>query len=424
MAERRRVVFEGIEAIGMGSIEEQVKKELGIDINKTSQYEIEWEGFSDDDGISETGYTKFKVVRVIPSMEIEFEPIEELPEEEPDTKIKKQDMLDKYYGNRQKEREYQTRIKRLKSHIVDKEFEYEDGNGNKRKGICKTIESYPGRASDEEFLQLQDYAYKLERLSRAEAGDTSMYRVPAKEFEKIKRQQLRREIESTKDDSDVFKRRDLEKQLREMDENKEGNIGQSIAILQQADKDYLETNNFAYNQHQATQKNLMTLGKYGEQVPFLKMSEGKDAKTVAKNIGKGAANVWLFGRNYIAAPIDKAIGKYAVAPVHKILYNSKRNSKGVYKGMMTHRYTARKDFFTYDYMKKLEAENNHRESQGLPPKKPNIFKLTFGVRKDAFFNYKEGKGKSGGASKELKDKINDYLKENVDMINESVIITK
>ena len=35
---------------------------------------------------------------------------------------------------------------------------------------------------------------------------------------------------------------------------------------------------------------------------------------------------------------------------------------------------------------------------------------------------REGKGRSGGASKELKDKINDYLKENVDMINESVVL--
>lgn len=35
---------------------------------------------------------------------------------------------------------------------------------------------------------------------------------------------------------------------------------------------------------------------------------------------------------------------------------------------------------------------------------------------------REVKGRSGGASKELKDKINTYLKENVDMINESVIL--
>ena len=35
---------------------------------------------------------------------------------------------------------------------------------------------------------------------------------------------------------------------------------------------------------------------------------------------------------------------------------------------------------------------------------------------------REGKGKSGGASKELKDKINDYLKDNIKMINDAVVL--
>ena len=35
---------------------------------------------------------------------------------------------------------------------------------------------------------------------------------------------------------------------------------------------------------------------------------------------------------------------------------------------------------------------------------------------------REGKGRSGGASKELKDKINDYLKDNIDLINDSVVL--
>ena len=35
---------------------------------------------------------------------------------------------------------------------------------------------------------------------------------------------------------------------------------------------------------------------------------------------------------------------------------------------------------------------------------------------------REGKGRSGGASKELKDKINDYLKENVEIINDTVVL--
>lgn len=391
MSERRRVVYEGIEAVGIGSIEEQVKKELDIDIKNNSQYQIEWSGFEDDEGISETGYTKFKVVRVIPSMEIELDPIEEVPyKKDPDTKKKKQDMLDKYYGNKEKEKEYQKRIKRFKSHIVEKEFEYEDDNGLKRTGTCKTIEDYPNKSKDEEFLQLEDYAFKLERLSRAEAGDTSMYEQPAKEFQKIKERKLRSEIDLAKDDADVFEKRNLEQKLKEMQENRKASIQENIAILEKADADYLETNNFAYNQHQTTQTNLRTLGKYGEKVPYLEMSEGKDRKTVAKNIGKGAANIWLAGRNYIAAPIDKAIGTYVVAPIHKILYNSEKNSSGIYKGIASHRYTARKDFFTHEYMKEIDAENRAREERGEPLKKPSILKLTFGVRLDAITRYKEG----------------------------------
>ena len=35
---------------------------------------------------------------------------------------------------------------------------------------------------------------------------------------------------------------------------------------------------------------------------------------------------------------------------------------------------------------------------------------------------REGKGRNGGASKELKDKINDYLKDNNEMINKSVVL--
>ena len=35
---------------------------------------------------------------------------------------------------------------------------------------------------------------------------------------------------------------------------------------------------------------------------------------------------------------------------------------------------------------------------------------------------REGKGRSGGASKELKDKINDYLKDNIEMINDAVVL--
>ena len=92
----------------------------------------------------------------------------------------------------------------------------------------------------------------------------------------------------------------------------------------------------------------MTLGKYGERVPFLEMSKGRNIKSIVKNIGKAISNVFLAGRNYVLAPIDRAIGSHIAVPIHKILYKSEKNSKGVYKGIPSHRYTARKDFFTQE----------------------------------------------------------------------------
>lgn len=404
MAERRTVIFTGIEAAGLGSIEEQVKKELGIDIKNNPQYEVTWNGFSDNEGISETGYTEFKVERVIPDMGIQIDPVQPKPNpikpeppkpapenlataKEDELKEKIQDMLDKYYGNPKKEKEYRKRIKRFKSHIVDNNFEYVDESGKKQQGKYKTIEDYPEKQEDEKFLQLEDYAFKLERLSRAEVGDIELYRVSAKEHYKVKVAKYKHAINTTKDEA---KKKRLITELKNLEENKEESIQKDIRILQGYDQDYLETNNFAYNQHQTTQSNLMTLGKYGEQVPYLKMSEGKGIKKVAKNIVKGMANVWLFGRNKIAAPIDKAIGTYVAAPIHRILYNSEKNSVGVYKGIASHRYTARKDYFTDKYMQELKKENEEREANGLKPKQPSIMKLVFGVRKDAMTQYKEG----------------------------------
>ena len=44
------------------------------------------------------------------------------------------------------------------------------------------------------------------------------------------------------------------------------------------------------------------------------------------------------------------------------------------------------------------------------------------IARDTGIFKREVKGRSGGASKELKDKINEYLKENIEIINETVIL--
>lgn len=399
MNEKRIVIYEGWEGSGDPSMEEQAEK-LGIDI-KSGEYDFEWDGAEGyDDGV----YTPFRIVRVIPSMSIEWpqqkrkiQKSKEVPEEQEEEEVEKppreqdkqQDMLDKYYGNKEKEKQYIIRMRRFKSHIVDREFEYENQDGEKVKTTYKTVEEYPEKAKDEKFLKLEDYAYKLERLSRAEAGDISLYEIQAKKFEEIKRMKIEAEIAELAD-NDVIGKANLQKKLQEMEKNYGKNIADSIAKLQLADSQYLSTNNFAYNQHEATQSNLPTLGRHGENVPYLRMSKGKDIKSIFLNIGKGIANIWLAGRNYIAAPIDRVVGTYVVAPIHRILYDSEKNVEGVYKGFITHRYTARKDYFTYKYFKELEKINKDREAKGLPPKKPSVLKLAFGIPFQAMRDYKEG----------------------------------
>ena len=44
------------------------------------------------------------------------------------------------------------------------------------------------------------------------------------------------------------------------------------------------------------------------------------------------------------------------------------------------------------------------------------------IARDTGIFKREGKGRTGGASKELKDKINDYLKDNIKMIEEAVVL--
>lgn len=67
-----KILYEGVEATGMGTMREQILKEYGIDIedkNIMKHYEVLWVGAQDDDGISESIYTKFKLVEKLPNFE-------------------------------------------------------------------------------------------------------------------------------------------------------------------------------------------------------------------------------------------------------------------------------------------------------------------------------------------------------------------
>ena len=301
----------------------------------------------------------------VPTPQLPIPIVNREPEEEKREKdLLVQDMLDKYYGNPQKRREYLERYKRFKSHIIQKAFQYVDQNGLLRTGTCQTIDTtYPEYQADAQFLQLGEYAYRLERLSRSELGDYSLYEKSVNEFI----------------------------QLRKLSgEQVEESIEEIINLLQREDAEYISTNNFTYNAHRATSENLKTLGKHGEPVSYIPMAQEKTFKATIGNVGRFLANAGILVRKYTTAPISRAIGKFVIRPVHELLFDADQQPAGVYRGQRTHRYVARKVYFESLYLKNLEEENEQRLADGKPLKKINGLVLAFKHRFQAIFEYKEG----------------------------------
>ena len=211
-----------------------------------------------------------------------------------DIKRRTDDMLDKYYGNPQKAREYKRNWKELKKNIKEVEFEYTDKDGNVQTGKYKTVEEFEDMQSKLEMMQLQDYKEKLERVSKAEAGDVSIY--------------------------------------PDTDEGKE---------QFEEDKFYVETYNASYNRVKNTKANLITLGKYGEKVPYNQLQTAQSVRNIFRAVG----NVGKFIRNHTTAPINHFIGRFIVSPVYGLVAGSNRTVAGLYSDKATHRYVARREYF-------------------------------------------------------------------------------
>lgn len=230
--------------------------------------------------------------------EIKYPPITpEIDEEaiKSEYEARRRDMLDKFYGNRKKGREYREKLYTLEDHFVDKEFEFIDENGQRQKGEYTTIEPYEGMEEDLAFLQLEEIVERLERTTKWLAGDKSVYA-------------------GTDDPEQAFKE----------------------------DDEYIVTDNHAYNKILATSKHLMTLGKYGEKVPYSQMQQGQ----VGRNILRAIGNAAKFLRNHITAPINAFVGSKIVAPIHDKITGAKDGkTAGVYSNKLTHRYVARRDYY-------------------------------------------------------------------------------
>lgn len=197
-------------------------------------------------------------------------------------KRRKDDMLAKYYGDKDYQRNYDEIAARYRANEV------EVTNG----GITyRTVQDYAEREDDEQFLILGEYKNSLERMTRYEAGDTSVY-------------------SGTPD---------------------------QIAVQLEKDKKYVETRNYTFDQHKNTQKDLATLGKFGETMPYIPKQTG-----IVKNGLRIAGNIGIFARNLVA-PVYRFIGRNVAQPVHRLITGGKDASP--YRNNPYHRFVARRDYF-------------------------------------------------------------------------------
>lgn len=242
---------------------------------------------------------------------------------------RRDDMLAKYYGNRDYQQEYQERSARYRQHEEESTI-----NGY----TCRTVGYYAEREDDERFLLLDKYRERLERLSRYEAGDTSVY-------------------SGTPD---------------------------QINAAYEADREYVETRNHTFNEFETKSRDLATLGKYGERVPYIPRQQG-----VIRNIGRGVANFGIAIRNAVS-PIYRAVGRHIVQPIYNRITRGRDSSP--YRNNIYHRLVARRDYYREMANRRDEQETQNRRaaaadpSQVRPVRHPvrnyfeSLFKSVFNVR--------------------------------------------
>lgn len=212
-------------------------------------------------------------------------------------KRRKDDMLAKYYGDKDYQRIYDEVAARYR------ENEVEVTNG----GITyKTVQDYAEREDDEKFLILGEYKNSLERMSKYEAGDTSVY----------------------------------------------SGTADQITAQYEKDKQYVETRNYTFDQHKNTQKDLATLGKFGETMPYIPKQTG-----IVRNGLRIVGNAGIFARNLVA-PVYRFIGKNIAQPLHRVITGGRDASP--YRNNPYHRFVARRDYFK-DVARQADVANgkNH-----------------------------------------------------------------
>lgn len=344
------------------------------------------------------------------------------PQNEREAQPPRRTMLDQYYGNSKANKQAKKAFKRFKSHITTKSVETYDREGHPKNIKVYTVDDYAGREHDSDLLLLDGYNTRLERLSRAHAGDFSPYeaeiaRIRATKMGSSIQEMLEKYEEMRKikpKESEEFKKEaaDIADYLSSPQFEKD-----MIQTLIDSDTEFIETNNYTYNARQHTAENLKTLGKDGEKsvkAPIL------DTQNFAQRFGLRVMNAMITVRNYTKAPVNKAIGTYVVSPAYRalagvtspkskneltvngykikpmedILRISQKRSVGMYRNKPTHRYQARKDYFIEEEKRAIESERTAKVDNGEKDIKQttigSLIRLAIVPRWRAITEYRKG----------------------------------
>ena len=292
-------------------------------------------------------------------------------------------MLAMYYGDSKYEQTYKQYLQEYREHIET------DDDGIMRVVFDKKDQKR--KEELEEFLQLEDFGYKLESLS--------MLSLTEEKYKTKAQNRYKALVEAYEEMGYQFPKKDNGEDL---------SLDEKIDLLVEKDKDYVETYNHSYNQHLSTYTHLKTLGKHGEKVPYVKLKAVRDNdgkvqfKAIVGNVGKCLMNSFIGLRN-VRAHVDKFIGSKIAAPIHNKIYHSgKENGEfidlkskiaGLYKNLPTHRYAARRDYFEQEFLLNEIRKNEQRREEGKPEKTfglATLIAMTNYARFKALVDYKNG----------------------------------
>ena len=380
-------------------------------------FELQYDGA---DGFEDNPYTSVSLVKIIDREPPGGgpKPPPEDDEKEPSQKPR-QTMLQQYYGDRKAEANRREKFARFKSHIVQKSIQAYDKDGKSKTIQVYTIDDYPEKEEDTDELLLYGYSTRLERLSRAHQGDFAPYEVQYNKMIDHAKAEIRLKyhkiIEENPSQANELKK-EAEKIIANLSTDEEARK-EGIQALIDKDTDFIETNNYGYNSHQNTQENLRTLGKFGEKSVKAPISV---EQSFATKFGLHFMNALIEIRNHTTAPVNQAIGTFVASPIHRLLTGTKRvksepvnvdgyfitpmedmiatsqkNSVGMFKNKFTHRYQARKDYFTQmisreEQERLMSTEKGYGKDSVKRTTPRTLLKLAILPRLMALFHYKEG----------------------------------